>query len=172
MQIKALIATLVLGSSSVALAAPEVRDHRTHTTVVAPAPVAPIAQPSVTVTPARFDRTQVKPVPPSWRRPPVKTWTTLANDAKIDGRMVIDLGAYNRQFSRLALRSDGKGKTKIDRVMIIFGNGQRQTVELDAKLNKSSNNVSIDLKGDTRNIDKIVLVGKSNRNASLDVYAL
>lgn len=173
MQIKALITLLVLGSSSVALASPEVRDHRTHTTIVAPAPVAPIAQPSVTITPARFDRTQVKPVPGSWRRPPVQSWTTLANDAKVNGRMVLDLKAYNRQFSRLSLRSDGNGKTKIDRVMIVFGNGERQTVELNAKLNKSSSAVSIDLKGDTRNIDKIVLVGKSNgRNASLDVYAL
>ena len=72
-----------------------------------------------------------------------------------------------------ALRSDGNGKTKIDRVMIIFGNGQRQTVELDAKLNKKSPNVSIDLQGNTRNIDKIVVVGKTNgRNGSLDILAL
>ena len=57
--------------------------------------------------------------------------------------------------------------------MIIFGNGQRQVVELDAKLNKKSPNVSIDLQGDTRNIDKIVVIGKTNgRNASIDVLAL
>jgi hypothetical protein len=174
MQLKILITTLILGSSSVALASPDVRDHRTHTTttIVAPPPVAPIAQPSVTVTPARFDRLAVQPVPQSWRRP-VQTWTTLANDARIDGRMVIDLGAYNRQYSRLSLRSDGNGRTKIDRVMIVFGNGERQTIELNAKLHKSSSAVSIDLKGNTRNIDKIVLVGKSNgRNASVDVLAL
>jgi hypothetical protein len=176
MQLKILITTLILGSSSVALAAPEVRDHRTHTTttIVAPPPVAPIAQPSVIVTPVRFDkRVQVKPVPASWRRPAVQSWTTLANNARIDGRMVLDLKAFNRQFSRLALRSDGNGRTKIDRVMILFGNGQRQVVELDAKLSKKSANVSIDLQGDTRNIDKIVLVGKTNgRNASIDVLAL
>jgi hypothetical protein len=32
--------------------------------------------------------------------------------------------------------------------------------------------VTIDLQGDSRNIERIVLVGKSNRNASVDILAL
>ena len=91
MKLTALVATLILGSSSIALAAPQVRDHRTHhpaptPVVVAPPPVVNPLPP----TPA--------PAPAPWYtgiRPRPATWMTLANNLEINtaGLLSSDLTA-------------------------------------------------------------------------------
>jgi hypothetical protein len=172
MNLKALITTLVIGSSSIALAGPTVRDHRT------PAP-------TVTTTSAaaqlqfRGDirladgRMQRRPAPaPAYTRP--LTWVSLADNAQVNGRALINVARTQRQFTKLSIRAEGNGRTSIDQVMIEFGNGKRQVVKLDAKLSvKKQPSLTIDLAGDSRKIQRIVLVGKSNgRNASVDVLAI
>src|SRR3954453_436582 len=128
MNIKALITTLVLGSSTLAVVAPtlasaDVRDHRTeevspsirdHRTEYAP-PVAAQVQLQ-----ARAD----------WHRPMqrpvfVPAPVTLASSTKLSGRDVIRV-SNTRAFTKLELKSNG-GRTKLDKVMIQFGNGQMQT---------------------------------------------
>lgn len=172
MQLKALITTLLLGSSSVALADTQIRDHRTHTataTVVAPAPV--VTKPNIVVTNRLDGRVDGR-----WnivRRQPL-TYVTLANNLALDGRALIRLQPMKRQFSKLELRAEGNGRTVVDKVIVHFANGRSQTIDLDAKLNgKKQRAISIDLKGDSRNIERVIVVGKSNgRNASLDVLAI
>ena len=100
------------------------------------------------------------------------TWVTLANDMQVSGRTAIKVAPTARPFSKLELRAE-KGNTSIDKVMIVFANGRSQIVNLDARLGKRDSVVSIDLDGNTRSIDRIVLVGRSNgRRASLDVLAI
>ena len=149
MRIKALITALVIGSSSVALAAPGpvVRDHRAVS--------------------ARYDghgnaRFGFRPMP--------LRWVTLANDTHLSGRAFIKVAPSARKFTKLELRAD-KGNTQIDKVLIQFANGRTQVVEQNARLT-SGKPVTIDLKGEARSIDRIVLVGRSTPWASLDVLAL
>ncbi|NVB77023.1 MAG: hypothetical protein HOV81_01390 [Kofleriaceae bacterium] len=146
MKIKALITTLVLGTSSVALAAPAVRDHR------APAPVV-VAQ-------GNWHRPAPRPMYP----------VTLASSQKINGRELIRVAASQRAFTKLELRSKA-GRTKLDKVMITFANGGTQLIDCN-KLLTGSETFSIDLKGNSRNIKSITLVGSSGRRASLDVVAV
>ena len=170
MSLKALIATLILGSSSVALAAPQVRDHRTPTPVVV-TPKRPVVAGQFE---AHFDRNDIRPVRPIYTPPaPALTWVTLANDASINGRTQINVAKGTRAFTKLELRADGNGRASIDKVTIVYGNGQRQVVNLDARLTKKSPSVLIDLAGEQRFITKIVLSGKTNgRNAKIDILAL
>ena len=148
MNIKALITTLVLGTSSVALAAPTVRDHRTLP--------APHAQP-------------YRPAPrPTGYAYPVK----LAAAQKVDGREVVRVSPSTRAFARLELRSIS-GRTKIDKVMITFANGGTQIVDCN-KLLANGEIYSISLKGSpvARNVKSIVLVGSSGRRGALDLIAV
>ncbi len=151
MKIKALITTLVLGSSSVALAAPAVRDHR-------PPAGAVLAQ--AHVQPAPWNRPAPRPMYP----------VTLASAQKLSGREVIRVSPSQRAFTKLELRSN-TGRTKLDKVMITFANGRTQLIDCN-KLLTGSERFSIDLKGNARNIKSIVLVGSSGRRASIDVLAV
>jgi hypothetical protein len=167
MKIKALVTALVLGSSSVALAdhdklaKPTVRDHR-----------APIAQP---YKPAPAPVTQVAPVRPQagaysgWARFFARP-QLLANDTHLTGRAVINVPATTRAFTKLELRSNN-GRTSIDRVMITYGNGQRQVLAL-RKVVTGKNSVTIDLAGGARNVKSVLLIGNSTRRATIDVIGV
>jgi hypothetical protein len=147
MNIKAIVTTLILGSSSLALAAPTVRDHR------APAPA--------------FQPTYQAPYRPAPR--PMIRPVVLKNDARVQGRDVIRVN-NTRAFTKLELRSQS-GRTQLDKVLITFGNGQSQVIDCNKTLN-GNEAFSIDLAGNARNIKKIVLVGKSGRRAAIDVIAV
>src|ERR1043166_9528636 len=131
MNIKAIIASLVLGSSSIAMASPGVtvsatahgsygtqvvRDHRFDDSYQAPAPIAqPIAAPAYA----------------GWRRPmpPVYRPVTLASGMSFarDGRTSITVGAQAGRFNTLQI-SGAAGKTLIKQVYVQFDNGQEQIV--------------------------------------------
>jgi hypothetical protein len=143
MNIKAVVTTLILGSSSLALAQPTVRDHREQT-----------YQPAY--------QAQFRPAP----RPRA---IVLANNTRLQGRDVIRVNDL-RAFTKLELRSQA-GRTQLDKVLITFGNGQSQVIDCNKVLN-GSESFSIDLAGNARNIKKIVLVGKSGRRAAIDVIAV
>lgn len=139
MRITALITTLLLGSSSVALAAPTTRDHRR-------APRADVVHDVLAV--------------------------MLADNVKVSGRTVIKVPAMKRQFKRLELRSE-QGRTAVDRVIVHFGNGTSQTVERNAFLaGDDSRGLVIDLRGNTRTITKLVVVGASGRRGAIDILAI
>ena len=150
MNIKALITTLVLGSSSLAFADPSVRDHR----MLPPTPAPAVVQAQGY----------------GWHRP-VAQPVLLADNTRLAGRALIQVPASDRAFSKLKLESNS-GRTSIDRVLIVFGNGQRQSVKLDSTLSGKNGSLTIDLNGGARNIKSIVLVGNSARRGSIDVIAV
>ncbi|HSK05122.1 MAG TPA: hypothetical protein VK932_27925 [Kofleriaceae bacterium] len=170
MNLKALITTLVLGSSSVAMAhpghAPTVRDHRAPT-YQQPTYQQPAYQP-------------VRHQAPIYRSPyqspfyrPV--WVTLGSvDDIVDGEMSFRVGrfAHDRQFTTLKLQSQG-GKSLINRVQIRFANGRTQVVELNQYLTASSPSITIDLKGQqARSIAKVTVIGRNARQSAFRVLAI
>lgn len=151
MKINALVASVVLGISSLAAASPH-----------APAVHADaVAQ-------ARF-------APPAVSRPlPIPVRWTLLGTAQPSrfGRTVIDVDTKAR-FGRLKLEAV-RGVAAIDKVMITYANGRTQIVDLDVRLGgygaKSFTVIQLDGRN-AREIDKIVIVSKSGTRSSYSISA-
>ena len=172
MNLKALITTLVLGSSSVAMAhpvpAPIVREHR-----------APIADDYWTVpaNPAPVYQPMHRPMPP--QPAPVyepafhrSSWVTLASVNRIvDGRMSFRVGPAGERFSTLMLQNQA-GKALISRVLIQFANGRTQVVEVNQYLNAANPTITIDLEGRARKIAKVTVIGRNARQSAYRVLAI
>jgi hypothetical protein len=131
-----LVTSLVLGASSVALATPSA------TSAYAPSDIRDHRNPG-------YGRWTPRPI----------AWSTLSSHSSLSarGRAVIDVSSRQR-FTKLQL--DANGSMFVDKVMIVFGNGQTQTVNLDARLMSRSAPLTIDLAGNQRAIDKVVVVGR------------
>jgi hypothetical protein len=153
MNLKALITTIILGSSSVASSvamarpaapapAPVVRDHR--------APLEQVAY-----------RPQYRP-----------SWIALGDINHVaNGEMSLWVGRSAREFSTLKLQSTG-GKSLIQQVRIQFANGRTQTVTLNQYLTASSPAITIDLNGRSRAIAKVTVVGRNARHSAFRVLAI
>lgn len=143
MKLSALVTTLVLGFSSVAVAAPTVRDHR-------------------------HDAPQVyRPV--RARPAPVQRWTLLDASNAREGRNVIRV-ATKQRFTKLKLEAT-RGATMIDKVIVTFGNGRTRTIAVNARLGMNTGAKILDLPGAAREIDRIVVVTKGRARASYTVQA-
>ncbi|HWO18096.1 MAG TPA: hypothetical protein VNO30_04950 [Kofleriaceae bacterium] len=189
MKLKALITTLVLGSSSVALAHPVsttvVRDQRapivqaqanftlghTHRQ---PTPVyQPTQQPAPIYQPIR----QPAPIYQPTRLPAPyyahTSWITLGGVNQIvDGEMAFRVNRFGgERFSQLKLQSDA-GKSLIYRVMIEFANGRTQTIEVNQYLTAKNPAITLDLNGRARAIAKVTVVGRNARQSAYRVLAI
>jgi hypothetical protein len=161
MNIKAIIASLVLGSSSVAMASPSVtvsataqgsydtavRDHHIHDNCDTPVVIQPVDHRG------------------GWRgerMPPVYRPVTLASGLHFasDGRTFITVGRELGRFEALQISGVG-GRTFIKQIYVQFDNGQEQVVRnLDRMLTRDAD-VTIDLDGHRRAIRRIVVYGNS-----------
>lgn len=162
----ALVTTFLLGLSSVALAAPSTAPGRGEW------------KPAPTVIDHRGPQ---KPTPPALdhrapQRPMVKPmrWTSLSSTSKLGAsRRATSKAQINVRskaaFSTIKLEAKA-GATFVDKVVITFGNGRSQTVELDKNLTARSPLV-IDLDGEQRFITKIVVVGKGGVRSAFSVLA-
>ena len=154
--------SLVLGSSSIALAAPAapaptsatvvVRDHAAGTeyTEISAHDAVP-AKPNAIY----FRDGQ------SWHgvpKPPVYRTVTLASGLRLGtGRAAINVGSQAGKFDTLQLTASA-GKTFIKQVIVQFNNGQNQVVGL-RKMLDGNDSLTIDLAGNHREIRKIVVTG-------------
>ena len=154
MNIKAVIASLVLGSSSVAMAAPAVtfsgsanasygstviRDHR----VVDSQPV----------------YTQTAERPWFWRSQAQRP-VTLASGMSFanQGRAFITVGDEAGRFGSLQISGAG-GRTFIKQVYVQFDNGQEQVIRDLNRTLVGGESVTLDLDGNRRGIRRIVVYG-------------
>ena len=198
MKLKALITTLVLGSSSAALAHPVstavIRDHRAPIAVheahaaqadcapghvhTLPAPVyQPTTQPAPIYRPAPapvYQPTPVRMPAPYYGGHDRASWVTLGGVNRIvDGEMTFRGSRFGgERFSQLKLQSDA-GKSLIYRVMIEFSNGRTQTFEVNQYLTASNPTITIDLDGRTRGraIAKVTVIGRNARQSAYRVVA-
>jgi len=86
------------------------------------------------------------------------------------GRDFIDVGSGAR-YSKLKLEASGRGSVHIEKLVIVFGNGQRQVVNLDQRLSRRSGAAMIDIEGRSRHIDKILVMGRGGFRASYTLSA-
>jgi len=156
MTIKTVVASLILGSSSLAAAAPSVtfsasatagtpygtviRDHRT-----------PVAQPIVTPISA-----------PAWQgqwKPPVYRQVTLASNLPLaSGRAAVSVGARAGRFNTLQISASG-GRSLIKQVYVQFDNGRWQVARnLDQTL-AGNQSLTVDLDGNQRAIRQVIVLG-------------
>ncbi|MGE5183684.1 MAG: hypothetical protein ACM31C_16545 [Acidobacteriota bacterium] len=155
MNTKALIATLlVIGSSTVALADPIVRDHRDSDEVQAPARV------------EVRDHRNVDKDMDARRRLPV--WSVLsANDRLWNGRAKLDVSSW-RTLSELQIRVT-RGSLEIEKIQIKFTDGDVQTFAPDQILGGAqSPSLTVQLSGRDR-VKSIVVSGRGNRRSSFEI---
>ncbi len=154
MNTKALLATLlVIGSSTVALADPIVRDHRDSDEAQAPAQV------------EVRDHRNVDKDMDARRRLPV--WSVLSsNDRLWNGRTRINVSSW-RNLTELRLVAT-KGSLEIEKVQVKFTDGDVQTFAPDRIIGARSQSLTINLSGHDR-VKSIVVSGQGNRRASFEI---
>ena len=173
MNIKLLLASLVLGSSSIAMAAPaapgvtvttesygavDIRDHRGDAGEYARAPIAqPVAQPA----PSGIYRIGWHP---GWDGgqplPPVYRPVTLASGLHLaaNSQTTINVGAQLGRFGTLQITATG-GRTLVRQVYVQFADNQVQIVRnLDRTL-AGNDSLTVDLDGDRRAIKWVIVYG-------------
>ena len=177
-KLTALITTLVLGSSTVAMAQPtisyradrsdrswfdrdddrEVRRHRFDD---------------------RYDRNRREIRDDFGPRRYRSAWVALSTAMQLDGEwgrfddrdrdtiQVRDRGT----FTQLRLQTTA-GASMIDRVIIHFADGSRQVANLGRVLNPRSPMVEIALDGNNRRVEAITVTGQSRRNGTIQVFGI
>jgi hypothetical protein len=103
------------------------------------------------------------------RRPAPVAWTSLSTVSRIQNKQTISVGGL-KAFSKLKLEA-AQGSTFVDKLVIVFGNGAKQTVNLDKNLAMRGAPLFIDLDGANRRITKVVVYGKSGRRAAINLSA-
>jgi hypothetical protein len=162
MSLKSIIASvLVLGTSTVALAAPD----PCQTPAPAQTIVAPVVRP-IEYRPVQY-RPVVRPMPP------IRREVTLGvENQRWFGNKTFEVGAYKGQFQTLKLETDG-GKSFIDSVKIKFADGRSQTIQLDKDLGAQNPCLMIDLAGNyPRAIQSVTVRGANARRSAFSVVAV
>jgi hypothetical protein len=160
MNLKTILVSLVLGSSSIALAAPAAPTPAPTATVVVRDHAAGTEYTVADAQAARPNAIDYKDGQ-SWRgmpKPPVYRPVTLASGMRLtSGRASIAVGSQAGKFDTLQLTASA-GKTFIKQVTVQFNNGQNQVVGLGKTLD-GNDSLTIDLAGNHRKIRKIVVTG-------------
>lgn len=106
-----------------------------------------------------------------FRRPQLQSWTSLSTMSlsRFQSKQTINV-AGRQAFSKLKIEA-ATGTTFIDKLVIVFGNGRTQVVNLDKNLAMRGAPLFVDLDGANRRISKVVVYGKSGRRGSISVAA-
>jgi hypothetical protein len=191
MNLKAIIASLVLGSSSLAAASPAVTfsasAHGSYGTTVVRDRLDPDCDPATDLPYAKpIAQPIVHPVDyreggvwrgGRWQRPVYRP-VMLASDMHFagDGRTFIKVGAQQRRFDTLQI-SAARGRTFIKQVYVEFENGQSQVIRNLDRILVGNQTLTLDLDGNRRNIARIVVYGNDmfngwrRSNGSFNVFA-
>jgi hypothetical protein len=103
-------------------------------------------------------------------RPRPTSWIPLTARFDLDRRLVADLSTRHR-FEQLRLQNQ-TGRTSVKSVIVVFQNGERQRVPVNRVLRGNHSMVDIDLNGQGRRIDRVIVVGDSGRRGSLQLFAM
>lgn len=150
-KIKALITTLVLGTSSIAMAdssvaykttASAVRDHRHEVTRI--------------------------PAPTMFRAPYRPAWVALSSPTMLhDGRNAIKLATPSR-YSQLRLQATA-GRSYISSVVVRFADGTRQVIAVNKSLDARSPMLSLPISS-RASVSRVVIKGSTHRRASVQLF--
>jgi len=101
------------------------------------------------------------------------TWVALSGATRLEqGRDVIPVGTAQGRFTQLRFQA-AAGASAIDRVFIRFGDGHWQVADIGKRLDASTPIVEVPLEGLRRNIDQIIVTGSSGgRQAAYQVFGI
>lgn len=183
-KLSALITTLILGSSSVALASHDDARRLESTSSLPTADRAPLARPPL----YRDDDAALRAPRHRWFRDHRRDdrelrgdadlgprryrshWVTLGTAALGAGRSIIDVDQRGT-FTQLRIQADS-GRTYLDRVVVRFRDGSRQVVDVERVLDRDDRWIQFELDGNNRRIDAVALVGDTRRGGALQVFGI
>ena len=101
------------------------------------------------------------------------TWLALTQPTRIDrGRQFIsDLPTNLGWFHSLRLQNL-TGQSAITQVYIQFQNGEEQIVRLNHTMNRWSPTIDIDLKGNARQLKRVIVSGSTNQGSAYQLLAI
>ena len=152
--LKAIIATVVLGASGVAAAQPGVTVHG-----------------EVRINPDRHDRYDRYDHRTYRQYPRNNTWVALTSPVRLDARPAFIDVNQRRPMTQLRLQA-ANGATRIDKVIVRFENGGRQVIDVNQRLSARNPMVNLDLDGNYRRIDRIIVMGDSRRGGAIQVFGI
>lgn len=103
-------------------------------------------------------------------------WYDLTEPTRIDvNREFINIGADKGTFRGIRLEALGRGRSRIDQVAIEFadatGRAKTQVVKLDTWIGRGNASLAIDLEGDYRVINRVVVYGATDQGAAYKLMA-
>lgn len=100
------------------------------------------------------------------------TWLALTPQVHMHrGGQVFEVDRRER-FAQLRLQNQ-HGRTAVERIIVEFANGEQQIVDGRRRpLDGNHAMIDIDLDGDGRRIDRVIVVGRSAPGASYQLYAM
>lgn len=99
------------------------------------------------------------------------SWQALSPQQRLErGGDVFDVRTH-RRFRQVRLQNQ-TGRTYVRSIEVVFANGQRQRIDVDRTLEGNHAMVDIDLPGDSRRIDQIIVEGRSRRTGTYQLYAM
>ncbi|HEY4180291.1 MAG TPA: hypothetical protein VGM90_25790 [Kofleriaceae bacterium] len=96
-------------------------------------------------------------------------WTLLDTQSGRAPRNVINVSSSQR-FTKLQIKAT-QGSVAIDKVVVTFGNGRTQTIDLNERISAGERGAQIDLSSNSRQITKIVVMAKGRAMSSYQVLA-
>lgn len=98
-------------------------------------------------------------------------WVALSPHVELrDGREVIRVGDRGT-FTQLRVQA-ASGVSYVDRVVIHFADGSRQTARVRQQLDRRTPRLEIPLDGNNRRIDRIAVLGDARRDAAIQVFGI
>lgn len=92
-------------------------------------------------------------------------WVALSGASSLQGgRDVIPVGVEQGRFTQLRFQATA-GVSAIDRVLIRFGDGRWQVADLGKRLDAGTPIFEVQLDGLRRNIDQIIVIGPGGRGS-------
>jgi hypothetical protein len=106
----------------------------------------------------------------------MQTWTNLTEATRIDsGREFIKIGAQAGQFSKIQIKNLG-GATTVTQIGIEMfnadGSKQMQVVKFGSHLSRTNPTLTVDLDGNYRSINRIIVYGTSGRGSAYQILAM
>lgn len=99
------------------------------------------------------------------------TWVTLSSPLGLaHGRDAIEVGIRGT-FTQLRFQTAG-GRSYLDRVIVHFRDGSRQVANVDRVLHERDRRFDLPLVGNNRRIDRIEMLGDSNRRGAIQVFGI
>ena len=108
---------------------------------------------------------------------PTQAWFDLTEATRIDNhREIFHLGTAKGVFNKLQLQALGGGNSKIAKVLVEFGdvrgNSYQQLIDVNQRMGRHNPTFTIDLDGQYRTINRIVVYGSTDRGSAYKIQAM